>query len=519
MTGATHGIIGLVCYGGIIALGGDMPDALALGVAGLSALAPDIDHRGSRLGFVLWPISTWIEKKYGHRTITHSVVGLLIFAALCLPMFLHSSTRFWFPAAIIGYISHLLADAATKSGVPLAWPNRARYVFPGDANYRVRTGSMAELCIMLVFLAIGAVLIPVAKAGPRRLLHMATGDMPGALRDQEDYGKDSDTEVEIDGYDTLEQNTISGRFPVIGRRGDGGLLIERGGTLWVVKETGDEQYRIKPRRVRIYPTTPRRTLTRAVRVGNLTIAALARLLPAGARITGEMSCYPSNQAHISAPAIGVKTVSFDSSGKTLSLDFATRVHLWASSPGVALQPATVTITYNAKSELPRLLWPTHRASVAVGHMRRHADIRVLEGSFVRRGQPLNVTFAQRIIRPPVEMPADPSIAMAAAEKRQALVKLRALDIEESAMRKTSIWPQLAASFASRREALQRAATQLVPVQEKLQPTIITAPLPAASVAPFDGVVDSVGWEPPTLPEEKGEQPEHGAQLSLVEIHR
>lgn len=519
MTGATHGIIGLVCYGGIIALGGDMPDALALGVAGLSALAPDIDHRGSRLGFVLWPISTWIEKKYGHRTITHSVVGLLIFAALCLPMFLHSSTRFWFPAAIIGYISHLLADAATKSGVPLAWPNRARYVFPGDANYRVRTGSMAELCIMLVFLAIGAVLIPIAKAGPRRLLHMATGDMPGALRDQEDYGKDSDTEIELDGYDTLGQSTVTGRFPVVGRRGDGGLLIERDGKLWVVKESGDEQYRIKPRRVRIYPTTPRRTLTRAVRVGNLTIGALARLLPAGARITGEMSCYPSNQPHISAPPIGVKTVAFDSGGKVVSFDFATRVHLHASSPGIALQPATVTITYNTKNTLPRLLWPTHRASVGVGHMRRHADLRVLEGSFVKRGQVLNVTFAQRIIRPAVEVPADPSIALAAAEKRAALGKLKALSIEENAMRRASVWGDLSSSFAARRAALESAANQVIAIQTKPQPIVITAPQPIASQAPFDGVVDAISWEPPTLPQEKGELPEHSAQLSLVEIQR
>ena len=509
-------VIAVVTYGGIVAVTGNSPDALALGAAALAGLAPDIDHRGSRAGMVLWPLADWIETRYGHRTVTHSLLGTLLFALLCTPLLLFPSTRSWFGASFIGYLSHLFADAATKSGVPLLWPNRARFVFPGNSDFRVKTGSMAEGCILVAFIAIGALMIPVAKAGPRRLLHIAMGDLNSALRDQEDYGRESETVAQLKGYDTLNQTTVEGRFRVVGRRGDGGLVVERSGTLWLVKETGDETYRIKPRHIRIYAVKARRTKTQAVRVGNLTLGALARLLPPGSRITGEARCYPSTQPHRNAPPIGVKTVSF-STEKVITFDFATPEHLRNSSPQVAIHPTTVTLTYPQQKLLPRLLWPSRHVVVVASHMRRHGDLLVEFGQLVTRGQRLNQTFAQRIEKPPLEITPDPALALAAAEKRDAMKKVKALDIEENAMRQTSVWPQFAESFASRRRALENAASQVVPVPPKPQPTFETWPQASSTRSPFNAVVERVEWEAPTIPQEKGERPEYSAQISLVEI--
>ena len=64
---------------------------------------------------------------------------------------------------LLSYMSHIVADCATKSGVPLFYPYPAVCVFPGSAKYRIKTGSSGEgiLLIGLVFMLL--VFIPILK--------------------------------------------------------------------------------------------------------------------------------------------------------------------------------------------------------------------------------------------------------------------------------------------------------------------------------------------------------------------
>lgn len=96
------------------------------GVA-LGSLLPDIDHPNSYLGRKLYPISVLINKCFGHRGFTHSFLSLTL---------LGLATTFWwvenfyfFGGLFLGYLSHLLADMTTVSGVPLLYPNKKRYKF------------------------------------------------------------------------------------------------------------------------------------------------------------------------------------------------------------------------------------------------------------------------------------------------------------------------------------------------------------------------------------------------------
>ena len=45
----------------------------------LGAIIPDIDHPRSMIGKLFSFISIPLERKYGHRTITHSLIGWAIF--------------------------------------------------------------------------------------------------------------------------------------------------------------------------------------------------------------------------------------------------------------------------------------------------------------------------------------------------------------------------------------------------------------------------------------------------------
>ena len=62
----------------------------------------------------------------------------------------------WAPATalLLGYFSHLMADAATKSGIRLLYPSPKRFhLLP--PNFRFTTGSLAEDAL-LIPLAISA---------------------------------------------------------------------------------------------------------------------------------------------------------------------------------------------------------------------------------------------------------------------------------------------------------------------------------------------------------------------------
>ena len=103
-----------------------------------AALLPDIDHPGSMLGKKLWPFSLLISFFFGHRGLLHSVFVPAGFLFLGWYFGL-----FWIGLALAGgYISHLIGDSLTVSGVqPFGIGPRFRGF--------IRTGGVLEFFFML----------------------------------------------------------------------------------------------------------------------------------------------------------------------------------------------------------------------------------------------------------------------------------------------------------------------------------------------------------------------------------
>lgn len=169
--------------GAPLSFGGPItPDLLAekvifYGFAALGALAPDIDNARSTLGKRMGVVSKGIQHIAGHRTIFHSLVGLvgvgvIVWAlqyALGLALyhlglhqtgaalgsgiapggFLAPGVGIAFGGLMIGYFLHLVADSLTEGGVPWLWPSHVRYGFPPDHRWRFRTGSVWEPIIVV----------------------------------------------------------------------------------------------------------------------------------------------------------------------------------------------------------------------------------------------------------------------------------------------------------------------------------------------------------------------------------
>ncbi len=143
------------------------PPAYAYPAAVAAAWLPDVDNPRSTLGNGLsrlknpvlnvlsrplsWTLKTTsfvLVRTVGHRTLTHSLLGVLLFS-LAVWLLLGSFPNLSL-ALVAGYTSHVLADALNTRGVPLFWPaGKAFRLLPGG----VRSGGAVEVAVALVALA------------------------------------------------------------------------------------------------------------------------------------------------------------------------------------------------------------------------------------------------------------------------------------------------------------------------------------------------------------------------------
>lgn len=168
MNATTHAIFGVGALAGASLLTGMDPPFYVYPVAIVAAWVPDVDNPRSRLGnglnrmkspilnvltrplsWALQVCSFILLRTVGHRTLTHSILGVLLFA---LPIWLFLGA---YPnlalALVAGFTSHIFADALNTRGVPLLWPlGRPFRLLPGG----VRSGGAAELLVAIGMVAL-----------------------------------------------------------------------------------------------------------------------------------------------------------------------------------------------------------------------------------------------------------------------------------------------------------------------------------------------------------------------------
>lgn len=123
-----------------------------------TSLLPDIDHTKSPVGKMFYPLARFLDRRFGHRTITHS----LLFLALCtlgsaFTENLFSEQYIYTTIVFFGIFSHLLLDMITVQGVMFFYPfAKNPCVIPANPNLRIRTGNkraeVAVFCISLLLL-------------------------------------------------------------------------------------------------------------------------------------------------------------------------------------------------------------------------------------------------------------------------------------------------------------------------------------------------------------------------------
>ncbi len=163
MTGKTHSVIAL---SSLLLVGcltepkglGTMNVILMMMANSIGAMLPDIDQASNKLWSLL-PIGNvggrLVRKIFlGHRTITHSILGVWIVYELLkaiLPMIFNPNginSGLIATSLMVGYISHLLADSLTEEGLPIFFPLAVRVGFPPIRSWRIKTGRWFENLII-----------------------------------------------------------------------------------------------------------------------------------------------------------------------------------------------------------------------------------------------------------------------------------------------------------------------------------------------------------------------------------
>ncbi len=292
MTAPTHIAFGLLTVAGSFSffslpLHRNLP---AIACAIIGSVLPDIDSPRSYIGRVLPYASIPIERQWGHRTITHSLLCLLALSVMIWPLLIYQIPCY--AALLLGYLSHIVADCATKSGVPLFYPHSAACVFPGSAKYRIKTGSMGEryLSIGIVFMLL--IFLPILHMGgiwqSFRYL-MATPATAYANYRQ------ADTETIL----TFEGRWRHTREHI---RGEGVILDARPAMFWIVVngqvQTCGEHGAILPDKVRVRETD-RPVQIQRLQLKDETYEQLVNQIPENSFVSGQLKAtetfYPGRE--------------------------------------------------------------------------------------------------------------------------------------------------------------------------------------------------------------------------------
>ncbi len=259
-------------------------DPVLLGTAAISSQLPDLDTSKSWIGRLplLTLISRWIEKRYSHRTLTHSFLFSLGLAVVTLPIALWNQS-IWI-ALNLGYFLGWYADNFTKQGVCAFFPHPGRLVTPGNPRLRLSTGSSAEYFLMVLLVCLAIAIINLNTSGGilkafNQTLGLSSGAVEIVAAEQNQYL----LIAQIRGRNTLTQQGVQGQFEVVQPLTQTDLLVKDSqGKLYRAGETQESQILIT--QVQIQRRGTVKQSVREIRLEDESIADALSQLPQSSRV-------------------------------------------------------------------------------------------------------------------------------------------------------------------------------------------------------------------------------------------
>ena len=193
---------------------------LTLSLAVLGSQLPDLDTTTSAIGQICYPISHWIEDRYPHRSITHSLLATFVLAVISLSIGYGLGQITMAIALPLGHLLACFSDTFTKQGVQLFYPYPAWAVSVSNPRRRLKTGGAGELWVLggaMVALLIG---IYVATGGGiTQQISQGLGLKEGAFQVYNQNAATHHVYAEIKGVWASDRTSANGRYLILGAEG------------------------------------------------------------------------------------------------------------------------------------------------------------------------------------------------------------------------------------------------------------------------------------------------------------
>ena len=218
MMSVTHSAI--AAAGTSLILGTAAP--LPLGLAILGSQLPDLDTTTSTIGKIFFPLSSWIEDRFPHRSITHSLLATAGIAAISLLVnhfFLLGDIKVAI-ALPLGHLLSCFSDTFTKQGVQLFYPNPAWAISVSNPRRRLKTGGAGELWVLGISIALLCFGIYLANGGGiTQKVSQNLGLRDGIVRMYNENAATNNVYANIKGYWSLDRTSADGKYLIIGNEG------------------------------------------------------------------------------------------------------------------------------------------------------------------------------------------------------------------------------------------------------------------------------------------------------------
>lgn len=230
MMAITHSTI--AAAGTSLILGSANPLVLALSITG--SQLPDLDTSTSTIGQVLFPISSWIEDRFPHRSVTHSLAATAFLAAVSFGI-CHYFNQPWKIALALplGHLLSSFSDCFTKQGVQLFWPEKAWCISVSNPHRRLTTGGPGEYWVLTVAIALLIFSINIANTGGiQGQVTRGFGLRDGAIATYNQNAATKEVWADVMGVYASDRQTANGKYFVIDAVGNEFVVMSTDGKVY-----------------------------------------------------------------------------------------------------------------------------------------------------------------------------------------------------------------------------------------------------------------------------------------------
>jgi inner membrane protein len=233
MMSITHSAIAL--SGTSLILGTANP--LALGLAIIGSQLPDLDTTTSTIGKIFFPVSSWIEDRFPHRSITHCLLATVAIAIVSISIGYFLGDIKTAIALPLGHLLSCFSDTFTKQGVQLFYPEPVWAISVSNPRRRLKTGGAGELWVLGIAIALLCFGIYLSNGGGiSQKVSQSLGLKDGVI---ELYNQNASTHqvyANITGVWASDRTSADGKYLIIGNEGNEFVVSDGKG----VYKTGEQ---------------------------------------------------------------------------------------------------------------------------------------------------------------------------------------------------------------------------------------------------------------------------------------